>query len=155
MPPRLNKRQLREQEELQALQDVAAEDRDDHSEASSPVVTSKIPVGGFAAVSSCYAHPYACLTLAKLLGSQEEEEESEEEETQARSSKSKKAREPRPLRAFTNQMYAYSSLLSTEEKEKETLGNHARCTFASPRPRGGAWPNINPIYPHWAVEKGA
>ncbi|KAI0688847.1 hypothetical protein C8Q76DRAFT_660953 [Earliella scabrosa] len=117
MPPRLNKRQLREQEELQALQDVAAEDRDDHSEASSPVVTSKVPVGGFAA----------------LLGSQEEEEESEEEETQARSPKSKKA----------------------QEKEKETLGNHARCTFASPRPRGGAWPNINPIYPHWAVEKGA
>ena len=68
----------------------------------------EIPLGGFAAVSSCYAHPCVCLTLAKLLGSQEEEEESEEEETQARSSKSKKAREPRPSRASINQMYAYS-----------------------------------------------
>ena len=48
MPPRLNKRQLREQEELHALQDPAHDVAEDQSEPASP---SKLPLGGFAAVS--------------------------------------------------------------------------------------------------------
>ena len=55
MTPRLNKRQLREQEELSALQDTAHNSPDEDSEPSeskSPVATSKQPVGGFAAVST-------------------------------------------------------------------------------------------------------
>ncbi len=52
MPPRLSKRQLREQEELQALQEVAQDAADDQSETNSPIASSQLPVGGFAAVSS-------------------------------------------------------------------------------------------------------
>ena len=55
MAPRLNKRQLREQEELSALQDTAHNSPDEDSEpneSKSPVATSKQPVGGFAAVST-------------------------------------------------------------------------------------------------------
>ena len=48
MPPRLNKRQLREQEELDALQDPAHDVSEDQPE---PASLSKPPLGGFAAVS--------------------------------------------------------------------------------------------------------
>ena len=51
MPPRLNKRQLRQQEELQALQEVAKDDVEEQSEEGSPVASTKPPIGGFAAVS--------------------------------------------------------------------------------------------------------
>ncbi|KAI0773668.1 transcriptional repressor TCF25-domain-containing protein [Fomes fomentarius] len=77
MPPRLSKRQLREQEELHALQEVAHDAAEDQSESNSPVASSQVPVGGFAA----------------LMTTQEEDEESEGEETHTRSPKSKKARE--------------------------------------------------------------
>ncbi|KAL7281925.1 hypothetical protein ACG7TL_003392 [Trametes sanguinea] len=52
MPPRLNKRQIREQEELQALKtDIKkdATDSEGQSETSSPVAPPKPAVGGFAA----------------------------------------------------------------------------------------------------------
>ena len=51
MPPRLNKRQLRAQEELLSLQD-AATPAEESSDASSPPASPQPtrPVGGFAAV---------------------------------------------------------------------------------------------------------
>ncbi|OSD01961.1 DUF654-domain-containing protein [Trametes coccinea BRFM310] len=55
MPPRLNKRQIREQEELQALKtDIKkdATDSEGQSETSSPVAPPKPAVGGFAAMST-------------------------------------------------------------------------------------------------------
>ncbi|TFK79628.1 DUF654-domain-containing protein [Polyporus arcularius HHB13444] len=77
MPPRLNKRQIREQEELQALQDVAKDDAEEQPEQGTPVrVPTKPAVGGFAALMADY---------------DDDEDESEEDEAhQARSSKSKK-----------------------------------------------------------------
>lgn len=55
MPPRLNKRQLREQEELEALKiddKKDAEEQDESSTSVSPVAPPKPAVGGFAAVST-------------------------------------------------------------------------------------------------------
>ncbi|KAH9936840.1 transcriptional repressor TCF25-domain-containing protein [Epithele typhae] len=79
MPPRLNKRQLREQEELLDLQDAV----EDGSEEESPVAPSSKPqLGGFAALMS---------------GQNDDDNDESEEETQTRSSKSKKARELFPF----------------------------------------------------------
>ena len=51
MAPRLNKRQLREQEELQALTLVATDPVEGQAESESPVAPTTPPVAGFAAVS--------------------------------------------------------------------------------------------------------
>ncbi|RPD52190.1 DUF654-domain-containing protein [Lentinus tigrinus ALCF2SS1-6] len=77
MPPRLNKRQMREQEELQALQGATKDDdTEDQSEEGSPVL-AKPPVGGFAAL---------------MADEHEEEDENDEDDgRQTRQSKSKKA----------------------------------------------------------------
>ncbi|KAJ8462854.1 hypothetical protein ONZ51_g10636 [Trametes cubensis] len=78
MPPRLNKRQLREQEELQALKtDVNQNDGDseEQSETSSPIVPPKPVVGGFAA----------------LMADQDDDDSEEDGAAQTKSSKSKKA----------------------------------------------------------------
>ncbi|KAI8984868.1 transcriptional repressor TCF25-domain-containing protein [Trametes punicea] len=77
MPPRLNKRQLREQEELQALKtelkrDASAES-EEQSDTSSPVA-AKPMAGGFAA----------------LMAGEDEDESAEEEVAQTRSSKARK-----------------------------------------------------------------
>ncbi|PIL36489.1 hypothetical protein GSI_00178 [Ganoderma sinense ZZ0214-1] len=82
MPPRLNKRQLREQEELQALQDPANDaPSEDQSEPESPVAPAKPPLVGFAALVGDRDHDD---------DESVEEKEEEEGESQARASKSKK-----------------------------------------------------------------
>ncbi|KAI9059027.1 DUF654-domain-containing protein [Trametes sanguinea] len=88
MPPRLNKRQIREQEELQALKtDIQkdATDSEGQSETSTPVAPAKPAVGGFAA----------------LMAGNDEEESEEEEVTQTRSSKSKKKKKKKKSTAAT------------------------------------------------------
>ena len=50
MPPRLNKRQLREQEELQALQEAANDEALERVEKVSHVESSNTPIASFAAV---------------------------------------------------------------------------------------------------------
>lgn len=61
MAPRLNKRQLREQEELQALTPSATDPAEEQSEPESPVAPTKPPVVGFAAVST------PCRTLEAMV----------------------------------------------------------------------------------------
>ncbi|KAL1938621.1 hypothetical protein VTO73DRAFT_11436 [Trametes versicolor] len=76
MPPRLNKRQLREQEELEALKIDDKKDAEEQSESStsvSPIAPAKTAVGGFAALMA-----------------NEDEESSDEDVAQTRSTKSKK-----------------------------------------------------------------
>ncbi|KAI0352517.1 DUF654-domain-containing protein [Trametes cingulata] len=89
MPPRLNKRQLREQEELQALKTDVVEgvpegEQSESSSPVSPVAPPKPAVGGFAALMA------------------DEEDESEEEEaTQTKSLKSKKKKKKKKTASAT------------------------------------------------------
>ncbi|KAH9887711.1 transcriptional repressor TCF25-domain-containing protein [Cubamyces lactineus] len=88
MPPRLNKRQLREQEELQALKtDVKQNDGDSEgqSETSSPIAPPKPVVGGFAA----------------LMADHDDDDSEEDEAAQTKSSKSKKKKKKKKSSAAT------------------------------------------------------
>lgn len=70
MPPRLNKRQLREQEELEALKIDDKKDTEEQSEGStsvSPIAPPKAAVGGFAAVSATSSLQRVCSCCPDVL----------------------------------------------------------------------------------------
>ena len=61
MPPRLNKRQLRELEELQALESTPVQEAEEESADephTEPIIPPKKAVGGFAAVSTAYVDEF-------------------------------------------------------------------------------------------------
>ncbi|TBU29131.1 transcriptional repressor TCF25-domain-containing protein [Dichomitus squalens] len=100
MPSRLNKRQLREQEELHSLQETANEASEVQSEAGSPVAPENPPVGGFAA----------------LMDDHHDDDESEdEEETQIRASKSKKKKKKKKATSGATSTASIPPVSSTPE----------------------------------------
>ncbi|PIL36484.1 hypothetical protein GSI_00173 [Ganoderma sinense ZZ0214-1] len=129
MPPRLNKRQPREQEELQALQDPANDAPEYQSESESPVAPSKPPLGGFAA----------------LMGDRDDDDdesaEKEEEGSHTGASKSKKVlqhldSEMELRKFFGSKVISAAKGSSSSASTRQSVPTRSNLT----RPQASWWP---------------
>jgi hypothetical protein len=91
MPPRLNKRQQRELEELEALGGQPEQASSDAELADDPIPIPKAAAGGFAAVRTVppFYHPLPLTSISQLMAGNDEESEDEEID-QTKPSKSRK-----------------------------------------------------------------